>query len=118
MGVLRSLGEEGRPSAGSAEDTKGTTAVKPWGSTHERSIGGPFMRMIHLTDAQGVGELAMIKSLLDGNRIAYVVHGEHISSLYPGVPFFVSRVMVDASDQARAEVLLSRLRLSIRETPA
>ncbi len=76
------------------------------------------MRMIHLTNAQDVGELAMIKSLLDGNRIAYVVHDEHVSSLYPGVPFFVSRVMVDVSDQARAEVLLSRLRLSIRETPA
>lgn len=86
--------------------------------THERPIGGRLMRMIHLTNAQDVGELAMIKSLLDGNGIAYVVHGEHISSLYPGVPFFVSRVMVDASDQARAEVLLSRLRLSIRETSA
>src|SRR5574341_657690 len=32
-GVLRSLGEGGHASAGSAEDTKGTTAVKPWGST-------------------------------------------------------------------------------------
>ena len=76
------------------------------------------MRMIHLTNAQDVGELAMIKSLLDGNRIAYVVHDEHVSSLSPGVPFFVSRVMVDVSDQARAKVLLSRLRLSIREASA
>ena len=33
-GVLRSLGEGGHASAGFAEDTKGTTAVKPWGSTH------------------------------------------------------------------------------------
>ena len=32
-GVLRSLGEGGPASAGSAEDAKGTTAVKPWGST-------------------------------------------------------------------------------------
>jgi hypothetical protein len=76
------------------------------------------MRMIHLTDAQDVGELAIIKSLLDGNRIAYVIHGEHVSSLYPGVPFLVCRVMVDVSDQVRAETLLSRLRLSIREAPA
>ena len=60
----------------------------------------------------------MIKSLLDGNRIAYVIHGEHVSSLYPGMPCLVSRVMVDASDQTRAEILLSRLRLSIRETSA
>jgi hypothetical protein len=33
-GVLRSLGEGGHASADSAEETKGTTAVKPWGSTH------------------------------------------------------------------------------------
>jgi hypothetical protein len=32
-GVLRSFGEGGHASAGSAEDTKGTTAVKPLGST-------------------------------------------------------------------------------------
>ena len=32
-GVLRSLGEGGHASAGFAEDTRGTTAVKPWGST-------------------------------------------------------------------------------------
>lgn len=74
--------------------------------------------MIHLINTQDVGELAIIKSLLDGNRIAYVIHGEHISSLYPGVPFFVSRVMVDVSDHTRAQVLLSRLRLSIREASA
>ncbi|HBR49623.1 MAG: DUF2007 domain-containing protein [Nitrospira sp.] len=75
-----------------------------------------MMRMIHLMNAQDVGELAMIKSLLDGNRITYVVHGEHVSSLYPGVPLVGSRVMVDAADHARAEVLLGRLRLSIRDT--
>ncbi len=75
-------------------------------------------QMIHLTNAQDVGELAMIKSLLDGNRIAYIVHGEHVSSLYPGMPFFVSRILVDVADQVRAEVLLSRLRLSIREASA
>ena len=86
--------------------------------SERKDAGAGLSRMIHLTSAQDVGELAMIKSLLDGNRIAYVVHGEHMSSLYPGMPFVVSRVMVDASDQARAEVLLSRLRLSIREASA
>jgi hypothetical protein len=74
--------------------------------------------MIHLTNAQDVGELAMIKSLLDGNRITYVIHDEHVSSLYPGVPFFLSRVLVGAADQARAETLLSRLRLAIRDASA
>lgn len=71
--------------------------------------------LIHLTNVQDIGELAMIKSLLDGNAIAYVVHDEHVSSLYPGVPFLVSRVLVEDSDRERAETLLSRLRLSIRE---
>ncbi len=74
--------------------------------------------LIHLTNAQDIGELALIKSLLDGNRIAYVVHDEHVSSLYPGVPFLVSRVLVEESDRARADTLLSRLRLSIREASA
>lgn len=73
--------------------------------------------LTHLTHAQDVGELALIKSLLDGNRIAYVVHDEHVSSLYPGVACLVSRVLVSSSDHARAETLLSRLRLSIREAP-
>lgn len=87
-------------------------------STETTIADGVSMRMVHLINTQDVGELAIIKSLLDGNRIAYVIHGEHMSSLYPGVPFFLSRVMVDVSDQARAEVLLSRLRLSIREASA
>ena len=76
------------------------------------------MQMIHLTSARDVGELAMIKSLLEGNRIAYVAHDEHVSSLYPGVPFLLCRIMVDASDRVRAETLLRRLRLSIRVASA
>jgi hypothetical protein len=76
------------------------------------------MRMVHLMDVHDVGELAMIKSLLDGNRIPYVIHDEHVSSLYPGVPFLVSRIMVDDSPRSRALTLLSRLRLSVREASA
>ncbi len=37
--ACRSLGEGGHASAGSAEDTTGTTAVKPWDSTRVE-IGG------------------------------------------------------------------------------
>ncbi len=74
--------------------------------------------LVHLTNAQDIGELAMIKSLLEGNDIAYVVHDEHVSSLYPGVPFLVSRVLVDESDRERAGTLLSRLRLAVREASA
>jgi hypothetical protein len=71
--------------------------------------------LVHLTTALDVGELAMIKSLLDGNGIAYVVHDEHVGSLYPGVPFLSSRVLVEESERDRAGILLRWLRLSIRE---
>jgi hypothetical protein len=73
------------------------------------------MPMIRLTEPQSMGELAMITSLLEGSGIAYIVQNEHISSLYPGLPILTSRVMVDECDQVHAEVLLSRLRLSVRD---
>lgn len=76
------------------------------------------MQMIHVFNAQDIGELAMIKSLFDGNRIPYVIHDEHVSSLYPGVPFLVSRVLVEASHWAQAQALLSRLRLAVRDASA
>ena len=38
VGVLRSLGEGGLASVGSTEVTKGTTAVKPWGSTNRSGV--------------------------------------------------------------------------------
>ena len=73
------------------------------------------MSMIRLTEPQSLGELAIVKSLLDGNGIPYVVHHEHVSSLYPGIPFLSSRVMINPVDLSRAELLLSRLRLEVRE---
>lgn len=73
------------------------------------------MPMIRLTEPQSMGELAMITSLLEGSGIAYIVQNEHMSSLYPGLPILTSRVMVDESDQVHAEVLLSRLRLAVRD---
>jgi hypothetical protein len=74
--------------------------------------------LVHLTHAQDIGELALIKSLLEGNGIPYVVHHEHVSSLYPGVLPLESRVLVEEADRARADTLLSRLRLAIREASA
>lgn len=68
-----------------------------------------------LRQAGDMGELAMIKSLLEGSGIPYVVHHEHVGSLYPGVPFLSSRVMVDEALRDRAEVLLSRLHVDIKE---
>lgn len=73
------------------------------------------MGMVLLREAGDMGELAMIKSLLEGSGIPYVVHHEHVGSLYPGVPFLSGRVLVDESVRDRAEVLLSRLHLDIRE---
>ena len=80
---------------------------------HERGVRR--MPMIRLTEPQSMGELAIITSLLEGSGIAYMVQNEHVSRLYPGLPILNSYVMVDESDQIRAEVLLSRLRLAVRD---
>lgn len=73
------------------------------------------MSMIRLTEPHSLGELVLVKSLLESNGIPYVVHHEHISSLYPGVPFLGTKVMIDPMDFSRAELLLSRLRLEVRD---
>ena len=62
-----------------------------------------------------MGELAVITSLLEGSGIPYMVQNEHVSSLYPGLHLLNSHVMVHQCDQLRAEVLLSRLRLAVRD---
>ena len=72
-------------------------------------------KLVTLCEPGDVGELALIKSLLDGNGIVYAVHHEHMGALYPGVPLLGSRVMVAEADKQRAKILLSRLALQIRE---
>ena len=69
------------------------------------------MGMVKLIVPQDEGELALIKSLLDGNGIRYFVHNEHFGSLYPGLPLPFNRrqVMVDEVDLDRAIVLMGRL---------
>jgi len=73
------------------------------------------MPLIRLTEPQSMSELAMITSLLEGSGIAYIVQNEHMSSLYPGLPILTSHVMVDECNQVHAKVLLSRLRLEVRD---
>jgi len=69
------------------------------------------MAIVTLIEPQDEGELALIKSLLDGNNIQYFVQNEHFGSLYPGLslPFNRRVVMVDESDLDRAGILLGKL---------
>ncbi len=73
------------------------------------------VKMVRLADAHSVGELVLLQSLLDGSGIGYVVRHAHIGSLYPGMPGLSSHVLVDEQDRTRAEELLRRLRLDVRE---
>ena len=71
--------------------------------------------LVTLCEPADVGELALIRSLLDGNGISYAVQHEHIGALYPGVALLGSRVMVEERYRPRAKILLSRLALQVRE---
>lgn len=75
------------------------------------------MSFIKLVEPHDEGELALIKSLLDGNDIRYVVRNEHFGSLYPGfpLPFNAREVMVDEADFPRAQTLVRGL--TERESP-
>ena len=81
----------------------------------QRSPRSSSAKLVTLCEPGDVGELALIKSLLDGNGILYAVQHEHIGALYPGVSLLSSRVMVAEGEKQRAEILLSRLALQIRE---
>lgn len=69
------------------------------------------MGLVKLVELYDEGQLALIKSLLEGSGIVYFVQNEHFGSLYPGValPFNTRVVMVDESDVGRAQTLLGGL---------
>lgn len=73
------------------------------------------MGFIRLTEPYTMGELVMLQSLLDGSGIDYVICHAHVGSLYPGVPALNSHVMVEERDYSRAEQILQRLRVDVRE---
>jgi hypothetical protein len=73
------------------------------------------MNLVRLAEPYSVGELVLLQSLLEGSGIGYVIRHANVSSLYPGVPGLNSHVMVEERDYARAEAILQRLRLDVRE---
>ena len=68
------------------------------------------MGLATLLETGNPGELAFVKSLLDGNGIVYVVHNEHFGSLYSGVASLARAVLVQDWELERAVILLSKLR--------
>lgn len=67
------------------------------------------MGLVKLLETANPGELAFIKSLLDGNGITYLVRNEHFGSLYSGIPSLACMVMVQDWELERASILLSKL---------
>jgi len=73
------------------------------------------MALIRLPEPYNLSELAILQSLLDGSGIAYVLRHAHAGSLYPGVPGLTSQVLIEERDLPRAELLLHRLRITVRD---
>ena len=78
------------------------------------------MGMVKLAELHDEGQLALLKSLLDGNGIAYFVRNEHFGSLYPGAasPLNGRIVMVPESELERAGMLLEELAVHSPEEEA
>lgn len=78
------------------------------------------MELVKLVELHDEGQLALLKSLLDGNGIVYFVRNEYFGSLYPGSasPLNARVVMVPASELGRAETLLGQLTASVRDEEA
>ena len=67
------------------------------------------MDFVQLIVPQNPGELALVKSLLQANRIEYYVQNEHFGGLY-NLPVMPYAVMVRRMDLTRGSTLLSLLR--------
>lgn len=67
------------------------------------------MEFVKLFEPQNPGELALVKSLLDANKIEYYVQNEHFGGLY-NLPVLPYAVMVRRTQLTRATTLLSLLR--------
>lgn len=67
------------------------------------------MDFVKLFEPQNPGELALVRSLLDANKIEYYVLNEHFGGLY-NLPVLPYAVMVRRTHLTRATTLLSLLR--------
>jgi hypothetical protein len=72
------------------------------------------MELVKLIELHDEGQLALLKSLLDGNGISYFIRNEHFGSLYPGSasPLNARVVMVPEVEVGRAGALLHQLTMS------
>lgn len=66
------------------------------------------MEFVRLLVTQNPGELALVKSLLEANKIEYSVQNEHFGALY-NLPVLPYVVMVRKTHLSRAQTLLSLL---------
>jgi hypothetical protein len=64
------------------------------------------MGMVKLIEPKDIGELVLMRSLLDGNNIPYFILNEHFGSLYGGA---TCAVMVEEADLERAGTLVGEL---------
>lgn len=67
------------------------------------------MEFVKLFEPQNAGELALVRSLLDANKIEYYVQNEHFGGLY-NLPVLPYAVMVRKTQFTCATTLLSLLR--------
>lgn len=62
-----------------------------------------YMDLVEVLSTSDPGQIAVAKSLLDSEKIRYVVQGEHFSAMQPSIP---ARFLVPRDKFKRAERLL------------
>ncbi len=70
----------------------------------------PNTELVHILDTFSPGDMALIKSILDGVGIPYLVEGEHSQYVYHAVPF---RLMIPSQQADEAREVLKQLDLSL-----
>ncbi|HUJ69996.1 MAG TPA: DUF2007 domain-containing protein, partial [Syntrophorhabdales bacterium] len=76
-------------------------------NTGHSTLDGDLVRIL---DTFNPGDVALIKSILEGEGIPYAFEGEHSQYVYGTVPF---RLMVPSEHAAEAREVLEKLDLSL-----